>query len=198
MSAASNFLKVFLVTVAIAAAVAGTLAVLNYTSVINLQGGGGGGNRISSSSIMLPTAEELARIRAEHFANIMSRPSSQHVVIPSTQEVVMTGTPSRVNGCLGQEFLVEVKNDIGADQLDISYSTTLESSTMNKAASCGKESIVKQCIPDLSVKLFATAYYYGDNEREEKRVYPEILLKGQDENSTFLNLLASDFILSSS
>lgn len=137
-------------------------------------------------------------------ADRLSAPAAQHIVTPS-QEVVMTGmTP---HTCLGadNEVMLEVQNDVGADQLDVSYAmenligndrpADPVASRVVKVASCGKESVIKQCIPiptsGKGVRLHTLAYYYeASNVREEPRVYPNIIEKFS-ENPVFK---ASEFI----
>ncbi len=107
-------------------------------------------------------------------ADRLAAASSQHIVTLD-QEVVMTGGTG--GGCLGaeNEVMIEVQNDIGADQLDISYafegleassvaSDTTTASRPVKVASCGPRSVIRQCIPvppsGRAVRLHTLAYYY--------------------------------------
>lgn len=157
---------------------------------------------------------------AERLAALSAMPSSQHVVTPA-QEVVMTGSPSMApHTCLGaeNEVLIEVKNDIGADQLDVSYSfegvgetTPVLAARVVKVASCGRESVIRQCIPvapsGRGIRLHTLAYYYDAAEvrnetdasttpkrpaalREEKRTYPDLL----NNESLREPLFASSFV----
>lgn len=131
--------------------------------------------------------------------------SSQAIVTP-TQEVIMTGTAG-INGCLGgdDEALIAVKNDIGADQLDISYSFENQDvetpARIVKVASCGSNSQIRQCIPLASenhqIMLHARAYFYEkvgetSNIKEETRVYPRTIDNDTLKHSFAVN--ASEFI----
>ncbi len=125
-------------------------------------------------------------------ARLASLEASRSIATPA-QEIIMIGSPT--HPCLGgdTEVMLEVKNDIGSDQLDISYylenlipvdegETVAISSRVTKIASCGPESVIRQCIPlapeGRGVRLTTLAYYnMGDdgNHREEKRIYPSVL-----------------------
>lgn len=137
--------------------------------------------------------------------SVVERLASQAIVTP-TQEVIMTGSAG-INGCLGgtDEAMIAVKNDIGADQLDISYSFENEESQtaarIVKVASCGSNSVIRQCIPlattDHLVKLHALAYFYekvGESSiiREEARIYPVAIDNETLKNTFAVN--ASDFV----
>lgn len=104
-------------------------------------------------------------------ADLLTLPSSRHVVT-AAQEVVMTGeepeadSASGTNGaCLGgdKEALLQIKNDVGADQLDVSYYISNDPSTrVIKVASCGADSSIRQCLPIMSesIILQLLAIYY--------------------------------------
>lgn len=117
----------------------------------------------------------------------------------------MTG--ERSHNCLGadNEVMLEVENDIGAHQIDVSYSFEGASGQMSgrpiKVASCGAQSMIKQCIPVATatqkMRLQALAYYYEEpvdgksNIREEPRVYPTLVDKVDDK----IILKASEFLV---
>lgn len=106
-------------------------------------------------------------------ADLLTLPSSRHMVT-AAQEVVMTGEVSSEsvaasgpnNGaCLGgdKEALLQIKNDVGADQLDVSYYISNDPSTrVIKVASCGADSSIRQCLPIMSesIILQLLAIYY--------------------------------------
>jgi hypothetical protein len=141
---------------------------------------------------------------ADRHAAIIAAASSQNVVTRA-QEVVMTG--ERSHNCLGadNEVMLEVENDIGAHQIDVSYSFEGASGQMSgrpiKVASCGAQSMIKQCIPVATatqkMRLQALAYYYEEpvdgksNIREEPRVYPTLVDKVDDK----IILKASEFLV---
>lgn len=187
-------LVIFLVAIVITSSVC---VFLNRDRIANAWGRG---NRRHAASVATNlNAEEIAQRRAQYFSELMSRASSRHITTPQ-QEVIMTGSTS--SQCLGgpeKEIFIEVTNDIGADQLDISYSSNNEFSNVTKAASCGKESIVKQCVPksvfsleNPQVRLYAKAYY--PEGKEENRVLPKSTLRMIEDDKTPLRLLASEFI----
>ncbi len=149
--------------------------------------------------------------------------SARHVVTVG-QEVVMTGDGT--NSCLGgdSEVLVEIQNDIEADQLDISYAFEKDGETAGsriiKAASCGKQSQIRQCIPlapeGRGLRLTALAYYSVEEpvvldengmievlskgevprQREESRMYPTLIDSAILKDTPKLMLRASDFVTS--
>jgi hypothetical protein len=114
----------------------------------------------------------VAGVEPPTLAQRLESASAQHQVNP-TQEVLMTGTPSP-NGCLGgdKELMVEIQNDIDADQLDISYAfeTAPDETTRKvKIASCGKQSMIKNCVPIPSegraLRLFVQAFFQEITEQ---------------------------------
>jgi hypothetical protein len=197
MAIGSLIVKVVIVLAVIGVIGTAVAVMYNSDSVRRVMGYQPGGRRLGT-----PTAEDLPNL-AERLSNL---PASQHVVTRN-QEVVMTGIPSHT--CVGgdNEVLLNLKNDIGADQLDVSY--TMEEGTalpvsIVKLASCAKESFIKQCIPIGKLRLSTLAVYYtplenvGENQgkpaydiREEKRVYREILFLTPATKK--LEMLASDF-----
>lgn len=154
---------------------------------------------------------QVATLRAERLAAEAAR----HRVIAASQEVVMADESAGAanNACLGgpeKEIQIEVKNDIEADQIDVSYkfqsdATTTESedgfSQVTKAASCGKNSIIKQCIPlppvGQNISLARTAHFYETTDESQRIVREEskyLLLKPADfSGKPFIALLASVF-----
>lgn len=120
--------------------------------------------------------------RAARLAAIIASESARHHVTPGL-EVVMTGSQQQVGGCLGgdKEIQIEVQNDIGADQIDVSYKMEADTLlaaggivTPSKVASCGKNSIIKQCIPlpapGRNLGLNTISYYYGASSSDELSV----------------------------
>lgn len=117
-------------------------------------------------------------------AERLATQESTRLVTTASQEVIMVGSSN--HPCLGgdKEVMLEVQNDIGADQLDVSYSlenlepstTTSDPARILKLASCGAESFIKQCIPiapeGKGVRLFTLAYYPAGNTT---RKYPTLL-----------------------
>lgn len=133
---------------------------------------------------------------------LIDRLANRHIVTP-TQEVVMTGDSEGNSECLGgteTEVMVKVNNDINVDQLDISYafenlSQGETQSRITKVASCGRDSMIKQCIPvapeGSGVRLYTLSY---QNTTKEKRVYPKLLDLKEYQESHTPPLLASEFI----
>ena len=185
---------------------------------------------------------------ADRIAALLTTDAGRHRVT-SGQEVIMTGVVPQTteaspeinsHSCLGadSEVLLEIRNDIGADQLDVSYAfedfltssnptsaTPIIAARVIKVASCGKESMIRQCIPvaptGRGVRLHTLAYYYEPSSiveasvatdidgmitvpekkipsslREEKRMYSTLLDTSSLKKNLTVALQASAFIIS--